>query len=342
MEFKQKINLSDLTTIHCGGIAWYYAECRDESDLAEALEFAESKNLRVQVLGGGSNIIFSDAGFDGIIIRYISDEIRTDKNMIIAQAGAGWDKLVEYSIEKNLQGLECLSAIPGLVGASPIQNIGAYGYEVKSTIDYVKCFDRLSKKFISYENSECEFGYRKSAFKTKWKDKYIITEVGFLLNEDQPPKILYPELQSKIDTIEGYSTLSNSEKLKAVRREVIEIRRSKSMMLNPTDKNTRSCGSFFTNPIIPEARYNMLKHLDDVPAFKTEEGIKLSAAKMIELAGYKKGDRYKGVGISEKHTLALINIEGNAKQLLAFAGKIKDKVYRKFGIRLVEEPEIVS
>ncbi len=342
MEFKKKINLSGLTTINSGGDALWYAECQSESDLAEALEFAESNNLRVQVLGGGSNIIFQDAGFDGLIIRYIENEIKADKNIITAKAGADWDALVEYSIGNNLQGLECLSGIPGLTGASPIQNIGAYGAEVKNSIVYVKCFDRLSKKTVTYENDECDFGYRTSAFKTRWKDKFIITEVCYSLNENKEPEILYPELKAQIEKIEGYSELSINEKLCAVRAKVIEIRRRKSMVLNPNDDNTKSCGSFFTNPVIPEARYNLQKHLDDVPAFKTGGGYKLSAARMIELAGFKKGDKYKGVGISQNHTLALVNYSGNTEQILALADKIKTRVYKKFGIQLTEEPVIVE
>ncbi len=341
MEFKQKINLSGLTTIHCGGDALWYAECQSDGDLSEALDFAESNNLRVQVLGGGSNIIFQDAGFDGLIIRYIENEITADKNIITAKAGADWDALVEFSIEKNLQGLECLSGIPGLAGASPIQNIGAYGAEVKTGIVYVKCFDRLSKKFVTYETDECDFGYRTSAFKTKWKDKFIITEVCYSLNENKEPEILYPELKAKVEKIEGYSELSINEKLRAVRAKVIEIRKRKSMVLNPNDENTKSCGSFFTNPVIPEARYNLQKHLDDVPAFKTDGGYKLSAARMIELAGFRRGDRYKGVGISRNHTLALVNYSGNTEQLLTLADKIKTRVYKKFGIQLVEEPNII-
>jgi len=342
MELKEKVCLADITTIKCGGDARYYAECNNENDLIEAIDFAKENHLKIQVLGGGSNIIFPDEGFDGLVIRYLNEKMSIENdNLIIAKGGAVWDELVEYSIKNKLQGLECLSGIPGLVGGAPIQNIGAYGTVVKNYIRYVECLDRISKKTVRFSNEECEFEYRMSAFKSKWKDRYIITEVCFELSKDKEPVILYPELKLRVDKNLEYATLKNKDKLQFIRNTIIQIRSAKSMVINSKDENTRSCGSFFTNPIIPEAEYNSLKHIGDIPAYKTAAGMKLSAAKLIELAGFHKGYRYKGVGISANHSLALINIDGNTHQLLELSSLIKQKVFAQFGIKLVEEPVIV-
>ena len=350
INIKENIELKNLTTIKLGGAARFFCECASEEELIECLDYATGKNLKVHVLGGGSNTIFFDEGFDGLVIKpsmkgiVLHNDFK-DNVIIKAAAGEEWDDFVKYCVENKYSGTECLAGIPGSVGAVPIQNVGAYGQEVKDTIIFVKTIDRKTYKPTMFANEDCLFGYRTSRFKTIDKDKYIVTEVLFKMKKDGKPEIKYPELEKYIKS-KGAEEIS----LKQVRNAVLELRRKKGMVSDDAEPDSVSCGSFFMNPVLSDSdfqafydRIEGLKFNTDekgkIPFYKTGSGVKLSAAWLIENAGFKKGDIKNGVGISSKHSLALVNRGGTAKDLLSLAEEIQKKVLEKFGVKLHREPE---
>ncbi len=343
----KNVFLNKFTSIRLGGRAKFFCECKSEKDLIECLDYAKTNNLKIQILGGGSNSIFLDEGFDGLVIKIGLKGINLhndfkDNVIIKASAGEQWDDVVKYCVENNFDGVECLSGIPGSVGATPIQNVGAYGQEVKDTIIFVKAIDRQTYKPTMFSNEDCLFGYRTSRFKTIDKDKYIITEVMFKLREGNKPKIKYPELEKYLK--------SKNEKdfsLAVVRDAVIELRKKKAMVIDENESDSISCGSFFVNPVLNENEFKTFceksgMEKDNIPNYLTEGGIKLSAAWLIENAGFKKGYTKNGVGISNKHSLALVNRGGTTKNLFELAEEIQVKVFDKYGILLIKEPVIVS
>lgn len=352
INFQRDVLLSNLTTIKLGGKAKFFYECKSIEDLKECLIFARSESIPVQVIGGGSNIIFPDEGFNGIVIKidikgFEFEESNDDSEIVTVGAGENWDDFVKLCIDKNLAGIECLSGIPGSVGATPIQNVGAYGQEVSETILSVTALDRESLEIVKFENKDCNFSYRQSRFKNKDRDKFIITEVTFKLNNLVEPKIKYTEIQKKVEALDNYNSLKRGkEKLTAVRNIVLETRKSKSMVIDKNDPNTISCGSFFTNPILSEKEFKKFEKICEenklsFPSLKIPEGIKIQAAWLIENSGFYKGFRKWGAGISENHSLALINCGGSAKELLDLAEDIESTVYSKFNIRLKKEPIII-
>ncbi len=345
-EISENIQLKDYTSIKLGGRAKFFCECKTESDLLGCLKYAESNNVRIQILGGGSNTIFSDYGFEGLVIKIDLKGIKIhndfkDHVIIKAAAGEEWDDFVKYCIKNNFAGVECLSGIPGSVGATPIQNVGAYGQEVKDTIIFVKAIDKETYKPTMFSNEDCLFGYRTSRFKTTDKGKYIVTEVMFKLKKDGKPEIKYPELEKYLK--------SKTEKvfsLDDVRNAVMELRKKKAMVLDENEPDSVSCGSFFVNPVLNKeefdnfcAKLNIEK--DNIPNYLTESGMKLSAAWLIENAGFVKGYTKNGAGISNKHSLALVNRGGTTKDLLELAEEIQSKVFDKFGIMMVKEPVVI-
>ena len=353
INFQQDITLSDLTTIKLGGKAKFLFECKTTEDLRECLTFARNENIPVQVISGGSNIIFPDEGFNGIVIKIDIkgiELVETNKDFVIvkARAGENWDDLVKLCIDKNLAGIECLSGIPGSVGATPIQNVGAYGQDVSETIVSVTALDRDSLGLVKYGNKACNFSYRQSRFKNEDRNKFIITEVVFKLKKYGEPHITYPEIQKKIKSLEDYDSLkSGKEKLTVIRNIVLDTRKKKSMVIDENDPNTVSCGSFFTNPILSEKEFEKFEKICvennlSFPSLKTPEGIKVQTAWLIENSGFYKGFRKWGAGISENHSLALINCGGTTKELLELAEDIENTVYTKFDIRLRKEPIIVK
>jgi UDP-N-acetylmuramate dehydrogenase len=240
-----------------------------------------------------------------------------------------------------LAGIECLSGIPGLVGATPIQNVGAYGQEVRDTIVEVRGLDRQSLESVVWANEACAFAYRQSRFKGVDKDRYLITQVVYRLESEGAPQIRYPELRRQL---EGRELGRGRAALEAVREGVLQLRRSKSMVLDPQDPDARSVGSFFLNPVLSEAAFQALKaRLGErqPPSFSTAEGIKVPAAWLVEQAGFPKGFRRGGAGISTKHTLALVNCGGTTRQVLELAEEIRGQVRARFGIVLELEPVVV-
>ena len=246
-------------------------------------------------------------------------------------AGEIWDEFVRMAVAKGWAGIECLSGIPGSVGATPIQNVGAYGQEVSETIEHVEVFDRSSRAMTKLTNEECRFAYRTSIFKNEAKNRYIVLSVRFRLNPGGAPAVRYPELQRFV---------GHAADLQQVRDAVITIRRRKGMVIDPADPDTRSDGSFFMNPIVSPDK---LANLDEMPHFPAGENVKLSAAWLIEHAGFEKGFVHGNVGISSKHTLAIINRGGGtAREVIELARMIQDRVGEKFGIELQPEPNFIG
>ncbi|MBI5403827.1 MAG: UDP-N-acetylmuramate dehydrogenase [Ignavibacteriae bacterium] len=361
--FKENVILANYTTIKLGGTAKYFCECKTEKELVDCLKLADEKQLKTHILGGGSNTVFSDSGFDGLVIKtgMKGIELHNDfKDNVIIKVSAGeeWDDFVKYCVENKYSGVECLSGIPGSAGASPIQNIGAYGQEVKDTIIFVKALDRKTCKSVMFANEDCLFGYRTSRFKNIDKEKYIVTEVLFKLKKDGNPEIKYPELEKKLN--EKYkSDLS----LSIVRNVVIELRKKKAMVVDESEPDSVSCGSFFVNLVLSETEFqNFYEQIENgkwpavagannaktensekhsIPFYKTSDGVKLSAAWLIENAGFKKGYTKNGAGISAKHSLALVNRGGTTADLLKLAKEIQEKVFEKFRVKLIREPEVI-
>lgn len=353
MTLQANIPLSPFTTIGLGGRARFFATCSEEADLREALLHAKEKRLRVHVLGGGSNTIFAGEEFDGLILQIATRGVRyTERDadvLVSAAAGEPWDPLVLSCIERGLGGLECLSGIPGLVGATPMQNVGAYGQEVAETILSVEALDRASFRAVTFPGAECRFGYRTSRFKQEDAERYIITAVTFRLTPGARPSLRYPELQHSVEQSVDLEALEGGRPaLGAVRDAVLRLRRGKSMVIDPADPESRSVGSFFTNPVVPpkifeslEKRWKAGGGMNPVPHFPAGSLVKIPAAWLVEHAGFPKGLRVGNVGISRRHALALVNRGGTSAELLALAEAIESAVRQRFGIGLVREPVIV-
>jgi len=302
----------------------------------------------VRILGGGSNVIFSDAGFRGLVIRVATRGIELERETnhgseLRVQAGHEWDAFVEHCVRANLSGVECLSGIPGTAGGVPIQNVGAYGQEAKETIVSVRVYDRNAKSIISIPGTECEFGYRTSRFKHREAGRFIILDVLFALrNDSSPPR--YPELITKMQdpAISGISPHPL-----AVRTAVLSLRKAKSMVHSAEDPDSISCGSFFTNPVLDAESLAKLEAkmkssgLTMPRAYPDGHNFKVSAAFLVENAGFHKGLVRGGAGVSTKHALALINRGGTAADLLSLADEIKGEVLSRFGIQLEMEPEYI-
>lgn len=354
MTIQQHIPLHALTTIRLGGPASYFCSCGSVDEVQEALTYARKNKLRVHVLGGGSNTIFSDAGFNGLVIKIDLNGISysDDGNSVIVTVNAGeqWDPFVKKVVAEGYAGIECLSGIPGSVGATPIQNVGAYGQEVKDTILSVNVLDlsAMQKKEIS--NASCEFSYRTSRFKTTDAGKFIVTGVSFRLKKNGRPTIQYPEVKKIIDATVNLSNLADgTESLDAVRSIVLSLRAKKSMVIDPNDPNTRSVGSFFLNPIVDEVLYSHIKKkwemIGDgtaVPVFPFGVKQKIPAAWLIERSGFNKGYKKNGVGISERHTLALVNYNGTTEALMELVGEIRRGVQQTFQVQLDLEANVIS
>lgn len=351
-KFLKDVKLSQYTTIGLGGPADLFISCKNTADIVSVLKYAKQNDIQIQVFSGGSNIIFPDAGYKGIVLKTDQRGIDfiEDENLIFVKAFAGeaWDDVVKFCVEKGLAGNECLSGIPGSAGAVPVQNVGAYGQEIKDMFVSLKAIDRYTLNERIFNNEDCNFSYRQSRFKEEDRDRFIITEVLFGFTKNAEPEIKYPELQNYINANHNINTADPlKEKLFSIRKSVLELRKKKSMIIDINDPNSRSCGSFFMNPVISREEldnfYSSINSVnkEQIPVYKTGDKIKLSAAWLIERAGYKKGYIKGGAGISENHSLALININGTARELLDLAAEIKNKVYEISGIRLSIEPVIV-
>ncbi len=335
LRIAEDVDLRGWTTLHLGGPARAMVEVADVAELREALALARAQGWPVFVLGGGSNVVVSDAGWDGLVIRYADTSVerldRGDVAHLRVGAGLGWDAFVRGTVEDGLAGLECTSGIPGLVGAAPIQNVGAYGQEVAETITSVEVVDRSTGEGRTIEAGDCGFAYRHSRFKADWRDRYVITAVSFALGIGGAPTVRYAELERAV---------GDAPTLAEVRAHVLRIRARKSMVLDPTDPNSRSAGSFFTNPIVDAGLH---ADVEGMPRWPQPDGRhKLSAAWLIEHSGFSRGEVHGGAGISQNHVLALVGRGGPTSDLVALASKIRAAVRDRWGITLVPEPVFVG
>ena len=350
---QRDVSLAPLTTIGLGGKARLFVSCRTLDQLCEALQLAADQSLRIHVLGGGSNVIFSDDGFSGLVIRLemkgLSFADEGNAVTVSAAAGESWDEFVQECLARDLAGIECLSGIPGLVGATPIQNVGAYGQEVCNTIVEVQAVERETREIVKFSNDDCCFGYRQSIFKSGDAGNYVVTGVTFRLQKHGEPIIHYPELQKFLVALPVWQALPAGErKLRGVREAVLALRKRKSMVLDSGDPHSRSVGSFFMNPVLTEEQFNTVcarwrssGGTDQVPSYPGIKGIKIPAAWLVEKAGFKKGYRSGGVGVSLNHSLALVNYGGSTQGLLDLATRIQKAVSDRFGIELEREPVVV-
>ena len=266
-----------MTTLKIGGPARYFVRAVTETDVFEAFEFAKGKGIDVFVLGGGSNILVSDSGFDGLVLQIALAGRRSQSSngfaVVTAQAGEDWDGLVQFCVSEKLAGIECLSGIPGFVGGTPVQNVGAYGQEVSESILSVRCFDRSSSRIVELENADCGFAYRTSVFNATDRDRYVVLAVTYRLRPNGIPKIVYKDLA---DHFSG-----RQPTLQETREAVLKIRRTKSMVIDPTDPNSQSAGSFFKNPIVSNEKYEEIRaHFNGpVPKFPADaENVQIPAA----------------------------------------------------------------
>ncbi|MFL6077548.1 MAG: UDP-N-acetylmuramate dehydrogenase [Mycobacteriales bacterium] len=342
MEVVKDVTLAPYTTLRLGGPAGVLAEPTTAAELVEAVAAAEGPVL---VLAGGSNVVIGDGGFAGtvVLVRTRGVAIREDGDRVLltAQAGEVWDDLVERCVREGWVGLECLSGIPGSTGATPIQNVGAYGQEVAETVVSVRAYDRRVGAVVEMTPAECGFRYRHSVF--KGTDRWVVLDVTFALGRggDSAP-IRYAELARTLGVDVG-----GRVPLDDVRAAVLGLRRGKGMVLDADDHDTWSVGSFFTNPVLPAGEAAALRDRAgaDPPSWPagTGDAVKFSAAWLIEHAGFAKGYRRGPVAVSGKHTLALTNRGGaSTADLLDLAREIRDGVRSRFGVTLVNEPVLVN
>ncbi|MCZ4498800.1 MAG: UDP-N-acetylmuramate dehydrogenase [Marmoricola sp.] len=331
--------LADLTTLRVGGPAAELVEARTEAELVEAVRDADASGTPVLLVGGGSNLLVADAGFEGRVIAVRTEGISADADACggaVARVAAGvpWDDFARHAVESAWIGTEALAGIPGLVGAVPVQNVGAYGQEVAETIASVRCWDRRTAAVKTLFNRDCQFGYRTSLLKSE-PGRYVVLEVVFQMRlGDLGVPVTYAELAASLGVEVGQRAPSAD-----VREAVLDLRRSKGMVLDAADHDTWSAGSFFTNPVVAASAVP-----EGAPAWSQEDGtVKTSAAWLIEHAGFARGYGNDRAALSSKHTLALTNRGGaSADDLLALARDIRDGVRDRFAITLVNEPVLVG
>lgn len=349
MQVSDNAPLAPWTTLRLGGPARRIIKAERDEEILECLRASDSAGEPVLVLGGGSNLVVSDQGFAGTVLRMATsgrvlgrDPSDPARVLVTAAAGEVWDDLVASAVDEGLAGMECLGGIPGLVGAVPMQNVGAYGQDVSETIVKVRAYDRERGAVVEIDRASCAFGYRTSAF--RGKHRHVILSVTFSLakSSDSRP-IRYAELSKALGVREG-----ESAPLKKTRETVIELRRKKGMVLDPSDPDTTSAGSFFTNPILSptEARALEERARDEgkVPMFEEPDGrVKVSAGWLIERAGFTKGYQRGRAAVSSKHALALTNRGGaTTEELLALAREVQAGVRARFGVTLENEPVFIG
>lgn len=339
MEIQENIPLAPFTTLGVGGRAKFFSAALNAEDVAGLFAWAKANGEDVFVLGGGSNILVSDAGFDGLVTKVELVGIEFENGIVTAGAGEDWDTFVSQCVDRGLAGVECLSGIPGTVGGTPVQNVGAYGQEVSETIVSVQCYDRSTGQIVELSNEQCGFEYRKSIFNTTERDRYVVLSVVYRLVQGGEPKIAYKDLQQRF--------AGHVPTLKETRDAVILIRREKSMVIDPADPNSRSAGSFFKNPIVERYVADSIAEemeLDRIPHFAAGEGlVKIPAAWLIEQAGFQKGFALGNAGISANHSLAIINRgAATAAEIVALKDLVQKTVFDRFGISLQPEPIFVG
>lgn len=350
MTILENVPLAQYTTLGVGGPARWFVEAKTEEEIAEALRFARTHQVPHFLLGGGSNLLVSDDGFPGVTIRMAGgDSVWTEEAdgaaTITADAGCDWDSVVRLAVEKNCAGIECLAGIPGSVGGTPVQNVGAYGQEVSRSITSVRALDLEAGRVVRLSAAECGFAYRRSIFNTSHIGRYAITSVVYSLRMDGRPYLEYRDVRQYFAE-RRIAQPSLTQTADAVR----EIRARKGMLLDPNDADTRSAGSFFKNPIVRLAEVTRLAstagcRLEDVPQFPAgvEGMVKLSAAWLMELAGFHKGFAMGRAALSSKHVLAIVNRGGaTAMEIVALRDAVIAGVQERTAIKLDQEPVMLG
>jgi UDP-N-acetylmuramate dehydrogenase len=356
MTIQDNVPLAPLTTLQVGGAARYFAELRREDEVREAAQFAKTRNLPLFVLGRGSNLVVADSGWPGLILRIAIGGITSPNtgnpatndapgNAVLFSVGAGvnWDDFVAQAVVQNCAGVECLSGIPGSVGGTPVQDVGAYGQEVSDTIESVHAFDLKEDRIVVLPKPACGFRYRTSIFNTTERGRYIILRVNYRLKRGGAPSLKYADLQTY------FAERKTPPSLAETREAVREIRRSKGMLIVPGDDDCRSAGSFFKNPVLSEEQFKDLAEraeskgleIPSYPALDAQR--KVSAAWLVEHSGFFKGYAVGPAGISHKHALALINRgEAKASDIVGLKDEIQHGVQEAWGILLEPEPVFVG
>ena len=346
----ENIPLAPLTTINIGGPAKYFVEAKSIGEVQEAVAFARARNLPLFVLGGGSNLVIADKGWPGLVLKISLQGIdpraaQDEDGKVLFDAGAGesWDKFVSRAVMSDCAGIECLSGIPGSVGGTPVQNVGAYGQEVSETISSVQVLDLNDGQIRELCNEACGFSYRTSIFNTTERGRFIVLRVTYALTPEGKPRIAYGDLKRQF---EGRDSPPN---LAETREAVRHIRAIKGMLIVPGDPDCQSAGSFFKNPVLSEEQHEDLKNraaargltIPSYPALESHK--KVSAAWLVEHSGFGKGFGSDRAGISSKHALAIVNRGGaTAADIVALKEQIQQRVQEIWGIRLEPEPVMVG
>ncbi|MBZ5627820.1 MAG: UDP-N-acetylmuramate dehydrogenase [Acidobacteriia bacterium] len=366
MQVLEHVPLAPLTTLQVGGPARYFAQAATPDDVRQAVDWANLRAVPLFVLGGGSNLVVADSGFPGLVLRIaiggVERREQDGKQVFEAGAGVEWDALVVQTVAANCAGLECMSGIPGTVGGTPVQNVGAYGQEVSGTIIEVQVLDLRDRQVRSLGHEACGFAYRRSIFNTGERGRFIILRVAYALQPGGAPTIAYRDLKQYFEhngcpTLvspgvgeTGWGFALKRPTLSDVREAVKEIRLSKAMLIVEGDEDSRSAGSFFKNPALDPADYERLNAAailltgSAVPSYPAPaRQYKIPAAWLVENAGFHKGYTRGNVGISRKHALAIVNRGGaTAAEIIALNHDIQRAVLEKFGIQLTPEPVFVG
>lgn len=345
MRILENVPLAPLTTLEVGGPARFFAEAKSIQDVNEAVTFSRQHSLPLFVLGGGSNLVISDDGWPGLVLKIAISNIsrRASSNIFDVGAGVEWDKFVALAVAQKCAGIECLSGIPGSTGATPVQNVGAYGQEVGDTIDAIQVLDLRDCEIRELCHEACGFSYRTSIFNASERGRFIVLNVSFNLAQDGVSQIRYVDLKN-------YFAGSNKPpSLAATRDAVRQIRSSKGMLIEPGAEDSRSAGSFFKNPVLDDARHSALQQRAEVrglrvpayPALETQH--KVSAAWLVENSGFQKGYSRGPAGISHKHALAIVNRGGaRSEDIIGLKNEIVQKVAVMWDLTLEPEPVMVG
>ena len=350
--FSLNVPLAPMTTLKVGGPAKYFAEIRTEEEVQEAFRFAREKNLPVFVLGGGSNIVIADAGFPGLVLRNelkgFREEGEADGKVLVAAAsGEDWDALVVYAVDRNLAGIENMSGVPGTVGSAPVQNVACYGQSVSEVIREVRGVDMRTGERKIWNNEECRFRYRDSRFRSEEPGRYFVTEVAVALVPGG--KVNLSSYQDVAKYAEG---LDHVPSLAEVRQAILIIRARKGMTVLPEHEVFQSVGSFFKNPAVSRELFEKTRikiETEGGPGcggnwfWEQGDRVKMAAACLLERSGFPRGKAAGKVGISPKHSLAVVNLGGaTAAEVAAFVKSVRAAVREKFGVELEPEAEAVG
>lgn len=348
MRIESDVSLAQWCTLGVGGPARAFCRAESEDDVLEALRWGESHELAVTILGGGSNVVIADRGIDGLVVQIAIAGVETsDTNQhrrFSVGAGEPWDQFVASTVDADCAGLECLSGIPGLVGGTPVQNVGAYGQDVSETITEVSVIDRAQRVSLTMSAADCGFAYRSSRFKHADAGRFIVTRVNFRLRPGGAPTVAYADVVAHFQQA-GIA----SPTLRQVREAILQIRRRKGMVIEEGNPANQSVGSFFVNPVISRANFEQLMAAaadsgESVPHYPLPNGdVKVPAAWLIEHAGYRRGYDAGPVGVSPFQSQAIINRgAARAEDVMTLACDIKRAVWQKFGVAIVPEPVFVG